>query len=850
MSDNNEVSILSVDDGIMTLASNGTIVNDFRTGYRVQISWTVNSQNIANNTSNVTVKVQLVSTGRYYTINASATKNGSVTINGSTYSFTFSAALSANQTKTVYTKTLDISHNNDGTKTLSLSASLGIKVTLSGTYWGTVTASGSGVLNTIPRTSSISLSASSVNFGSAITVNISRATTAFTHKVYYSFGSKTVTVATAATTSASYTIPLDHMTEIPNSTSGSAIFYVDTYSGSTYIGTASAAFTIYVPSNIVPSLSSLSASIVAAGAATSLGYVKGKSKCTLVINGASGTYGSSIRSYSISGGGYSSTSNSFTTGVLNSAGTVTFTATVTDSRGRTSAAKTVSITVNDYAPPTLEYLTVIRCLSSGQRDDDNGTYISVSFEYTSATVVMDKVTNKIEYKATNSSTWINAGSINSPRGIIFGGGNISTSTSYDVRITLSDTISTVTQTYTIPTAYAIIDIKKGGKGIAIGKSAETDNLFDVEMNTRLNGSVTVSNTSKSNLVGGSSLAGVTKVSNFNDIWKSGFYDGSTDDGLINCPYSGWNWLLHIGHSNNRSGYNYGMQLAAQNGTTNFAIRTVNAAGTGSWNNIYHTGNKPSTNDIGALKAKYVSGYLGISAPNGDDSGWVRTTNSGLLPYTSGGYGSIGTSSWRFNEGWFNQINCNWHSYFGDGINVTGWSVFNPSASSGVQMEVSNGYTGNSGTEPTINPVSSGGWGTVGTDARPLMKGYAYQWVTKSDRNLKYNITKLDTETMYNNIQNINIYGYRHISTRDNDENIKRQNLQIGCMVDELPLEVVDYDNEDGKGKAIDLYSYITMVLGATKHLQQKVEILEKENEDLKTRLDRMEEVLNGIINGG
>ena len=76
----------------------------------------------------------------------------------------------------------------------------------------------------------------------------------------------------------------------------------------------------------------------------------------------------------------------------------------------------------------------------------------------------------------------------------------------------------------------------------------------------------------------------------------------------------------------------------------------------------------------------------------------------------------------------------------------------------------------------------------------------------------------------------------------------REDLSLGCMVDEMPLETVFYDNESGDGKAVDMYSYTTMVLGATKHLIEKVEVLEKENEVLKNKLYEMEELLNGIIN--
>ena len=76
----------------------------------------------------------------------------------------------------------------------------------------------------------------------------------------------------------------------------------------------------------------------------------------------------------------------------------------------------------------------------------------------------------------------------------------------------------------------------------------------------------------------------------------------------------------------------------------------------------------------------------------------------------------------------------------------------------------------------------------------------------------------------------------------------REDLSLGCMVDEMPLETTFYDNEGGDGKAVDMYSYTTMILGATKHLITKVETLERENEELKNRLDKMEELLNGIIN--
>jgi len=56
--------------------------------------------------------------------------------------------------------------------------------------------------------------------------------------------------------------------------------------------------------------------------------------------------------------------------ILNSSGTITFTATVTDSRGRTSAAATVSITVIAYSVPSFSSYNSQRCNSSGTIDVD------------------------------------------------------------------------------------------------------------------------------------------------------------------------------------------------------------------------------------------------------------------------------------------------------------------------------------------------------------------------------------------------------------------------------------------------------------------------------------------------
>lgn len=318
--------------------------------------------------------------------------------------------------------------------------------------------------------------------GSATTITISRASSSFTHTLTYAFGNSTGTITTKTTsTSVSWTPALTLANQIPSTTSGTCTITCDTYNGSSKIGTKTCTLTLTVPSAVKPTISSLTATRVDGSVPAAWGiYVQSKSKATLTINGAAGIYGSTIKSYSITGGGYSGTASTLTTGFLNSSGTITFTATVTDSRGRTSAAATVSISVVAYSPPTFSSYNSQRCNSGGTLSED-GTYIkgTVSYRFASCSS-KNTVTRSTYYRVAGSSTWTNASaSFNSGTAFTFGGGKISTETSYEVRYDLTDAFTTISITDIVSTASVVMDFKSGGKGVAVGKVSETDNCFEV-----------------------------------------------------------------------------------------------------------------------------------------------------------------------------------------------------------------------------------------------------------------------------------------------------------------------------------------------------------------------------------
>lgn len=203
------------------------------------ITITQKSQNIANNTSDITVVGKAVMSGPSYD---EYTREGSITIDGKKYTFT--ATFPSNSTKQLFSKTVTVSHGTDGKKTVS--ASFSIKTGMTGTLDnGVLTASTSKTLTTIPRASSVTCADG--NIGSSTTININRATSSFTHTITYSFLGLTGTIATkTSNTSIGWTIPTSFYTKIPNATSGKGTITCQTYTGSTLIGTNTCTFNAFV----------------------------------------------------------------------------------------------------------------------------------------------------------------------------------------------------------------------------------------------------------------------------------------------------------------------------------------------------------------------------------------------------------------------------------------------------------------------------------------------------------------------------------------------------------------------------------------------------------------------------
>lgn len=450
----------------------------------IVIDVTQNSQSIANNTSNVTVKVNATWTGGSYNL---LEKSGSCTINGTKYTFTspFNTGRTKSGSSNLFTKTLDITHGSDGKKTLAISASY-----TSGVSSGTVEASANVTLDTIPRLSTLSVSNGTL--GTAQTLTISEKASAFVHKLYYTCGnSGTVYIlgsasATSTSLSTSWTPPISLAAQNTTGTSVSIKFTLATYSGSTLIGSDSYTKTFTIPSSVKPSCS---VTIEDVGTMLNGNHLQGLAKLKITVKPTL-SHGSPIASYRTIVNGKTYTSASFTTELINAYGELSITSTVTDKRGR-SGSKTETITIMTYHKPhfTVYNASRAKMTDDGPVLDPTGNFIYVTVT-TSASYLsgLNSAFLQINYKKSTVSNYTNLQTVTIPgesmetwsSDFIF---QADTDASYDVQLALADSVVTnenpITQKILVGTAKVFMSWRKDFKGISFGEVAEEDDVFKV-----------------------------------------------------------------------------------------------------------------------------------------------------------------------------------------------------------------------------------------------------------------------------------------------------------------------------------------------------------------------------------
>ena len=457
--------------------------------YSLLLDVSEKSYSIENNTSQVEWWVGIRSNTAYHN-HYGLSETYVVNINGTVvHNAVHKPTVNSGATVWVASGTTTVSHNTDGSKSISVSASFNNADR--GTYLPTTgSCSGSLKLTTIPRATTPSIDKPSLDCGGAIKVSGTSASSNFSHKVYVTWnGTKTQigTIDSGTTTpSFSYTIPTDWEKNIPDSTSGIATFTLETISGSTSVGSKSVNATIKVRSGVVPSIGTVSISDTNSICAGIGQYVQSQSKLKFSI-ATSGNQGSTITSVSTKFNGQTYSGSTFTTQAIQNSGTLSYTITVTDSRGRT-ATKSGSVSVTAYNPPSLTNVSAKRANSGYAVDESSGTYALLHFKVGFTSLTGKNVTSfYIQYRASGASSWTGIVSWDNNYTLEqdYKAGNLftSTTTTYEIAFGVKDKFMSdySWQIVTVTPTYTLINFGKDGKSLTFfGQDCNNANQLTVK----------------------------------------------------------------------------------------------------------------------------------------------------------------------------------------------------------------------------------------------------------------------------------------------------------------------------------------------------------------------------------
>lgn len=507
-----------------------------------------NRQDTVNNRSTVNLQARLRTNG--YASVTGVTAPMTIHVDGGDEIVNAGVNIGTNSSLLIFAKDYVVNHDGNGNKTVTISFKVDINV---GGY-GSATVNLSIPLQTIARASTISDVTGTL--GSAMTLNINRKNSSFTHNLKYEFGSLSGTIATGVGTSVSWTPPLNLATAMPNRTSDWGQIVLETYSGSTKIGQTNCILTLNVPDNVKPTLGSITLTDSNATVKNLLNtantFAQVMSNIQVTFNNASGAYGSTISSYraEIVGKSQSTNSNNGLLGMMNFNGTVTIRATVTDSRGRTSNAVDVQATVINYFTPQISFTL--------QRSGSASTTLTVTRNARIAPLTVGgKQKNKMiisfkykEHSATNYTTDIGSagGTWTTIDNLTNSSANLaatfSTLNTYDIIGKIEDAFTSYEFLATVGTEKFPIAIRPDR--IGFGKTPEKANIVDSSWEFYYNNKAIQHHRLSAN--DGSAIL-LSNGTDLNTVTETGFYRGYN---LIHAPLTtDWHYIRVSRHEGTR-----------------------------------------------------------------------------------------------------------------------------------------------------------------------------------------------------------------------------------------------------------------------------------------------------------
>ena len=451
----------------------------------VTMTMTRTSVNVDGNYDLWTAKLTM-----YYkwNINSSATKYGSMWANGVLIWSGGVSVGTSGGTKTLATVTnIKIPHDNNGGKHFDFSFSQELKVTLSGNYVGSVSASGGIDCDVIPRATKPYCSPASVYFGNSVTIKTPRASSDFGHVISYSYYDTNVQIADNQWNDEfKWTVPISLIDKMTNASQSYLTFKVDTYNrAGKYIGTHYCRLDLLMPSGYEPTITGITYANDDAAIANRFGastIIQGISKVKFNVSTSTKNCSTITYYYNEIDGQIAQGPNTwFVTQPIKTSGTVVLKSTVTDSRGQ-KATLSKNIVVTEWYSPTVKNVSAQRWNVSTNKADDNGTAVKITYSFSIAPVAnKNDKTVMIQYK--DGETWTTLAtytdSYSSDNKVyISSAGKFSTDNAYSFRVLVKDYFTTdgVAAYAAIVPSFKLLDFSADGRGIGVGCKAETGKL--------------------------------------------------------------------------------------------------------------------------------------------------------------------------------------------------------------------------------------------------------------------------------------------------------------------------------------------------------------------------------------
>jgi hypothetical protein len=336
-------------------------------------------------------------------------------------------------------------------------------------------------------------SAKDIYFGDKVSITWTPSASEFAYKLKFVLGSYTYTTGvlspnrTTAYTYNGLTVPISAASNIPNSVSGSMAVTITQYKSSNSTETVGSSvtknFKVTLKDNIIPTISTYSASLDnsnnASVAAWGIGLV-GYSKIKLSAS-ASGIYGSTIKSFTISGDYTATVSGSslnYTGGTLSSSGNKSFNIICTDSRGRKSSAVTTDIiSILPYTPPKLVSLSTAKEEYGDANILNDRMVVTANWEYDTING-HNSASGIAYYKESFASEWFpHSGIVNNNTPFILSELQLDDVKSYNIKVVVTDSVGNSSDKSSFSsTTQVLLDFRAGGKGLGIGKICENDGM--------------------------------------------------------------------------------------------------------------------------------------------------------------------------------------------------------------------------------------------------------------------------------------------------------------------------------------------------------------------------------------